>query len=187
MAVDTDNTDWSNRFARTQRMLSTAESFCNAFVAGSKPSEMLDAYFSPTGSITEHGPLWANARLPFLAKTFSGRRASDVQNSAEPPRPEKTTCDDYFDLLGATISFHPHEKTLPAREGYVVDPDTVIPGSEGRGVVMVRAHAKLGGVETGQSWEEEFVFVFSGFGEEMKIGRMEIWADNLSAWKGVEG
>ena len=171
---------------RKQQMLSRAEDFCKAFIAGTKPSDMLDTHFSSSGTITEHGPSWANASLPFLAKTFRGRRASSSDDNAELTQEEKTTCDDYFDLLGATLSLVPHEETLPPREGYVVDPDAVIRGSEDRGVVMVRAHARLGAIETRKSWDEEFIFVFSAFGDGMKIGRMEIWADNLSAWKGIE-
>jgi len=36
---------------------------------------MLDQFFTSRPTITEHGPAWAQSRLPFLGKTFVGRRS----------------------------------------------------------------------------------------------------------------
>ena len=41
------------------------------------------------------------------------------------------------------------------------------------------------GQEAGKEWDEEFIYRFSGFDEEGKIGWWEIWADPLSAWVAV--
>ena len=53
-------------------------SFCKAFVNGQSPQEILDEHFVvPDGDgprITEHGPVWAGEHLPFLGRTFVGRR-----------------------------------------------------------------------------------------------------------------
>ena len=89
------------------------------------------------------------------------------------------------------LSFHPHENSLPPTEGYVVDPNTDYwagrgGGAGGRGVVMVKVHAGLAGIKSRKSWEEDFIMVFSDFDEDGKIGHKEIWADNLSAFMGVE-
>ena len=40
-------------------------------------------------------------------------------------------------------------------------------------------------IKTGEGWEEEFVYVLSGFDDEGRIGRQELWADPLSAWVAV--
>ena len=157
------------------------KAFCEAFVTGTMSGgQMLDLYFTSEPSITEHGPSWATARLPFVGKTFRGRLpSSDTTES-------NTSCDEYFNLLAKTLSLHAHEGTLPPVEGYAVDSVTRYRSEkEGSGVVLVKANARLESVGTGKSWEEDFVFVFSEFGEKGKIGRMEIWADNLSAWTAV--
>lgn len=157
------------------------QSFCEALFGGSTPPpRMLDTYFTCDAKITEHGQTWVAERLPFVGKTFRGRRNTlDEQASDD-------TCDKYFDLLGATLLFHPHEKTLPPPEGYVVDAGTDYRGGKpGSGAVMVKANSRLSAIKSGMSWEEDFVFVFSDFGEDGKIGSMEIWADNLSGWMAV--
>ena len=66
-----------------------------------------------------------------------------------------------------------------------MDSTARMPGVEGWGMVLVKAKAQLAGVKSGKGWEEDFVFLFSDFDGEGKIGSMEIWADNLSAWEGV--
>ena len=47
------------------------------------------------------------------------------------------------------------------------------------------AHAKFASVNTGRSWEEDFIYRLSGFDAQGKIGHWEIWADPLSAWQAV--
>ena len=160
------------------------------------PTEMLDTFFSATPSITEHGPSWVQSRLPFAGRTFRGRKSPSQKGEQS-----TGTCDDYFALLSATLGLQAHENSLPPVEGYAIDlgaryPSQGLSGSEsetgkaeagtqGIGAVLVKANAKLVAVKSGKSWDEDFVFVFSEFTEEGRIGRMEIWADNLSAWMAV--
>lgn len=87
-----------------ESMRATAEGFCNAFVAGLSPTEMLDTFFASNCKITEHGPFWAQTRLPFLGTTFCGRRSHGNQNT-----PSGTTCDDYYERRSSLSIQH---KTL---------------------------------------------------------------------------
>lgn len=152
-----------------ERLRSTAHAFCSAFVSGSSPTETLDMYFTPYARIHEHGPSWATERLPFLATTFQGRRSN--------AKAEGQTCDDYYDLLTSTLSFHPLKDTLPPKEHFMVDAE--------RKTVTVKMHAEFASVKTGKSWEEDFVYVLSEFDDAYRIGRQELWADPLSAWVAV--
>ncbi|KAL8794296.1 MAG: hypothetical protein Q9195_003122 [Heterodermia aff. obscurata] len=161
---------------RASLLRSTAESFVKAFVAGTSPTSILNTYFTSSAQIYEHGPAWANARLPFLGKTFTGRRQSGSDGGS--------TCDDYYDLLTRTLSFHPTEGTVPASAEFVVDAEALGPGG-GRGVVTVKMRAGFKSIKSGGGWEEEFVYVLSGFDDEGRIGRQELWADPLSAWVAV--
>lgn len=155
-----------------ERLRSTAEGFCKAFIAKAPPSDTLDKYFIANPKILEHGPEWANERLPFLGVTFEGRRPSSKAHETS-----GRTCDDYYDLLTSLLSFHPAEDTLPPREEFMVDPV--------RKTVTIMLHARFASVRTGKSWEEDFVYVLSDFDEDFKIGSQELWADPLSAWVAV--
>lgn len=164
--------------SRADLLRSTAVSFCNAFASGTSPTEMLDTYFTSDSSITEHGPAWAAERLPFLAKTFKGRR----QSSNNPASNDGNTCDDYYDLLTSTLSFHPTDKTVPPKDEIIVDAEAKGSGG-GKGVVTVKLQAKFESIKTGKGWEEEFVYVLSGFDEQGRIGSQELWADPLSEYR----
>lgn len=169
----------SNLGSRESTLRSVAQEFCKAFIyGGTAPPQLLSQYFSASPQILEHGPEWITERLPFAGQQFEGRR------SASSPGNEKT-CDDYFDLLGATLSLQPHENSLPEQDCYVVDSQTKYGGAAQPGAVVVRAHARLGCAHNDSTWEEHFVFILSQFDEEGKIGKLEIWADNLSAWVAV--
>ena len=157
---------------RTSLLRARARSFCQAFLNSTPPQKILDDFFTSSPQITEHGPQWANSRLPFLGITFSGR-AEDSRTSPD------STCDKYFELLGKTLAFHPDTNTFPPAEEFIVDATA--------GAVSVVAKAKFGSVKTGKSWDETFIYRLSGFDEEGKIGHWEIWADPLSAWKAVGG
>ena len=163
--------------SRSALLRGIAREFCDAFVTGTlPPNELLSQFFHASPQIIEHGPERAQKRLPFVGTLFKGRRSEQNTSTG--------TCDDYFDHLGATLALHAHEGSLPAENGYVVDPDAVH-GDQGTGVVFVKAHAKLSSVKTGRTWDEHFVFVLSGFDGAGKIGQLEIWADNLNAWSAV--
>ncbi|KAI5777591.1 hypothetical protein EDC01DRAFT_791377 [Geopyxis carbonaria] len=183
--------------SRATAIQRSSAALADAFINGTlPPAALLDTHFTAAPRITEHGPPWATAALPFLGRTFSGRRSASstaTPSTSTDATDAADTCDDYFDALGSTLALHPHAATLPAdASGYVVDPHARFRDGRTLGVVMVRAHAELSAVDgdkAGQRWAEDFVFVFSDFeeGEDAKVGRMEIWADALSAWKGVGG
>lgn len=162
-----------------ERMRATAEGFCKSFVAGSSPTEMLDTFFASNPQITEHGPRWAQTRLPFLGTTFRGRRAPSNENT-----PIGTTCDDYYDILASILSFHPTQNTVPPKEEFRVAVDKDADG-KWHGSVTVKLHAKFASIKTGKCWEEDFIYLLSGFDDDMKIGHLELWADPLSAWMAV--
>lgn len=155
-----------------ERLQTTSEGFCKVFIAKAPPSDTLDKFFTTNPKILEHGPQWANERLPFLGLTFEGRRPNSKAHEAT-----SKTCDDYYDLLTSILSFHPAEDTLPPKEQFMVDPE--------RKTVTIKLHAKFASVKTGKSWTEEFVYVLSDFDEDYKIGSQELWADPLSAWFAV--
>ncbi len=72
--------------------------------------------------------------------------------------------------------------------GYVVDAEaTAEDDGESKGVVSVVGQGVFVSVKTGKEWHEKFIYRFSGFDEEGKIGHWEIWADPLSAWVAVGG
>ncbi|OJD40647.1 transcription elongation factor s-ii protein [Diplodia corticola] len=169
--------------SRYDVLRSVAQKFSDAFVSGSlPPPELLAEYFvAKDARIIEHGPEWAQKRLPFVGTLFRGRRSSNTAIDSS------TTCDDYFDLLGAKLALHAHEKTLPAENAYVVDTNARHSPDQGAGAVLVKCHAALSSVQTKRTWEEHFVFVLSGFDGDGKIGQLEIWADNLNAWQAVGG
>ena len=164
--------------ARSSLLRSKTYAFCQAFLESKKPSDILDTYFTPRPQITEHGPSWAISRLPFLGRTFHGRKNSG-HSSADS---SSSTCDDYFSLLAWTLSFYPDKHTFPPSSEFIVD------ASAGEnGVVSAVAHAKFESVVTGKSWEEDFIYRLSEFDGEGRIGHWEIWADPLSAWEAVGG
>jgi len=68
--------------------------------------------FSP--KITEHGPSFAQSRLPFLGKTFTGC----------------DECKEYFQLLGKTLQMELGEDAFPALDGYIVDVDATVESDE---------------------------------------------------------
>ena len=173
----------SLRLTRRATLLNTSLSFTAAFVNGNlPPPEILSSFFiQEYPQITEHGPAWATARLPFLGHTFSGREM----------------CLKYFTLLADVLKVELDRDAFPGEEGFVVDENAVVPlessdgvidGDEGevrRGVVTVMGKGRFRSVKTGRSWEERFMYRLSRFDHQGKIGHWEIWADPLSAWVAV--
>ena len=166
--------DSSTTLSKAERMRSTALDFCRSFGAGLSGPECLDKFFTPNPKITEHGPHWANERLPFLARTFTGRRHGQPKEEGS-----TTTCDDYYDLLTSTLALVPGTVTVPSKHDVAADPD--------HGIVTVPLQAKFKSVKTGKAWLEKFVYVLSDFDEDGKIGYQQLWADPLSAWLAVGG
>ncbi|KAI9688616.1 MAG: hypothetical protein M1820_010217 [Bogoriella megaspora] len=155
---------------REAQLRQTVYDFCQAFLQGSPPTEILDRFFVPTDpKITEHGPDWATSRLPFLGKTFEGRDGAE----------------NYFTVLTNMLEFVPSKDSFPEREGIVVDVDAESEEGKGKGVVSLKAKGKFRAKPTGKEWDEEFTYRLSGFDDEGRIGHWEIWADPLSAWMAV--
>ncbi|KAF2118198.1 hypothetical protein BDV96DRAFT_643458 [Lophiotrema nucula] len=152
----------------TKKLRTTAQKFCQAFLSPPAPEELLSTYFTSSPKITEHGPSWANERLPFLGKTFTGTEE----------------CVSYFTLLSEVLEVQlPCDAFPESKDGYVVDVDA----DGGKGVVSVKAKGRFVSKKTGKGWDEEFAYRLSGFDDDGKIGWWEIWADPLSAWVAVGG
>jgi hypothetical protein len=153
-----------------------ADAFCQTFMnlKDNPVEQILNEHFTRNGpKITEHGPSWANKRLPFLGRTFEGR----------------DQCIEYFKLLSDVLEFIPHKDSFPQREKFVVDDKAYGDGSDrqNRGQVSVAGRGTFKAIKTGQQWNEYFIYRLSGFDEYGKIGHWEIWADPLSAWMAAGG
>lgn len=172
---------------KRMKLLDRAKAFCTAFSAKQMPTPktILNEHFTKNSPrITEHCPNFAQARLPFLGRTFEGVDG----------------CLEYFRLLGETLKFEPADDCFPTRDsGFVVDPEAKVSnadeatgygsrtGAWAGGVVSVVGHGTFTSVRTGKAWDEQFIYRLSEFDEEGKVGHWEIWADPLSAWLAVGG
>ena len=159
-------------FLGREELRKEAVAFCQAFVDGILPEIILSSHFSSSPRITEHGP--ENPELPFLGKTFTGRKFDSSDNQ---------TCDDYFNILSRTLEFQPSPSTFPSPDSFIVDETCEIQGK--KGVVSVVGGATFKSLKTGKTWDEQFMYRLSEFDEKGKIGHWEIWADTLSAWNAV--
>jgi len=101
------------------------------------------------------------ARAPaLLGKTFSGY----------------DECVEYFALLAGVLDM--------ALAGDAFDDGAFIVDADA-GMVSVVGKGRFTSRKTGKGWDETFVYRFSGFDGEGRIGHWEIWADPLSAWEAV--
>ncbi|KAI9792570.1 MAG: hypothetical protein M1816_002090 [Peltula sp. TS41687] len=176
--------------SRSALLRTRAVSFCNAFLTQTPPTHILDEFFVPDQpTITEHAPEWAQTRLPFLSRTFVGRKTNTDDRSASASASafgSGNTCDDYFRLLGETLVFVAEQSSFPPPEGFLVDADAErTEDGRGGGVVMVVGKGVFRSTKTDRQWRETFVHRLSRFDEQGRIGRWEIWADPLSAWAAV--
>ncbi|KAI0123037.1 hypothetical protein BJ170DRAFT_643131 [Xylariales sp. AK1849] len=152
--------------SRSSVLRNRAHAFCQSLISPPPPRELLDEFFVPDSndkkpSIREHGPSWATAHLTFLGRDFVGVDA----------------CEEYFNLLSQTLKMHLDKGSFPGDEGFVVDAD--------QNRVSVVGRGKFESVTTGRSWDEKFSYVLSGFDEEGRLTKWDIWADPLSAWAAV--
>ncbi|RDK36539.1 hypothetical protein M752DRAFT_311078 [Aspergillus phoenicis ATCC 13157] len=161
----------------TMNIRTTVEAFCADFANGTHPTTILDSRFTSNPEIYEYGPSWARSRLPYLGRSWTGRRSSPASSSEE-----DTTCDAYFDVLGQTLFFEPdnREPTSPPDQFLVSTSN----GSDD--AVMVKLTSTVGSNATGKKWVETFVFLFGKFDAQGRIGKLEIWSDSLSAWVNSE-
>lgn len=160
--------------ARDELIRKTAHDFCQALIKES-PEELMEKYMTSNPKITEHGPEWAAERLPFLARTFEG----------------KLGCAQYFKLLSETLKMDLDENSFPNLAGCSADAKAEARtgsdelASQETGIVSLVGKGRFASLKTGKSWDEKFIYRFSGFDEDGKFGHWEIWADPLSAWVAV--
>ncbi|KAH8732724.1 hypothetical protein GQ44DRAFT_600811 [Phaeosphaeriaceae sp. PMI808] len=147
--------------SRSTTLRRATHAFCYTLLSPPPPSELIATYFTSSPKITEHGPEWARSRLPFLAKTFTG----------------KDGCEEYFTILGGILAMTLPGDAFPGPEQFIVDGEV--------GMVSVVGKATFASIKTGKSWDEKFIHKFSEFDADGKIGHWEIWADPLSAWDAV--
>ncbi|KAF2750809.1 hypothetical protein M011DRAFT_464618 [Sporormia fimetaria CBS 119925] len=156
---------------RPTLLRTTTTSFCSSLLSPPPPSALLSRFFTSSPKITEHGPTWATSRLPFLGRTFSG--------TSDNPGNSSSSCVSYFELLSSTLEMKLPSDAFPDRNGFIVDAEADMVSVVGKGRFVAK--------KTGKGWDEQFVYRFSGFDEEGRIGHWEIWADPLSAWVAVGG
>jgi len=163
-----------NLARRAATLRETSHDFCHALVSPPPPEELLEKFFASNPRITEHGPSWANTRLPFLGKSFEGKEG----------------CLKYFKVLADTLKMEMSKDSFPGKEGFIVDPGengAHIQGTDrGKGQVSVVGKGRFESVKTGKAWDEQFIYRLSDFDVNGMIGHWEIWADPLSAWDAVQ-
>jgi hypothetical protein len=151
---------------RRSILRSRAHAFCQTLIVPPPPPELLAEFFIPETekggpSIREHGPSWATAHLPFLGRDFVGIGA----------------CEEYFVLLSKALKMNLQRDSFPGEEGFVVDAD--------KNQVSVIGKGRFESVATGRSWDEKFIYLLSGWDDEGRMAKWEIWADPLSAWAAI--
>ena len=78
------------------------------------------------------------------------------------------------------------EDAFPGKEGFIVDAGAGVDGKGvGSGMASVVGKGRFTSKKTGKGWNEQFIYRFSEFDEQGRIGHWEIWADPLSAWEAV--
>jgi hypothetical protein len=148
-----------SRERRADNMRQSCFHFCQALLDPSSPSKLIQSFFvTDSPKITEHGPHWCRDRLPFLSKTFKGWSGDD-------------SCESYFKVLSETLKMHMTKDSFPSRpEGFLADAYTRVEGEDSWGAVSVVGKGRFESVKTGKSWDETFIYRFSGFDEQGKIG-----------------
>lgn len=76
-----------------------------------------------------------------------------------------------------TLEMSLGEDAFPEAKYFIVDTDA--------GMVSVVGKGRFSSKKTGKGWNEQFIYKFSGFDGQGRIGHWEIWADPLSAWDAV--
>jgi hypothetical protein len=106
--------------AQTTLLRNKVAEFCRPFVSGVAPNELPSKCFTSNPRIHEHGPSWATKRLPFLARTWTGRRLVRFGFPVSPESGDDQSCDQYFDLLGITLSLHLIQESITSVEDFIV-------------------------------------------------------------------
>lgn len=144
-------------------LLTSAQTFCSAFATKRPLPEILSNFTSTSPSqiyILEHG---LSQLAPFLGRTFTG-----IDGAKE-----------YFGILADCLSYEDMEF---GEGGWIVDVDS--------GKVVVKGKARFTWTETGQGWDEGFVYVLGldvGETGDGKVVRYEVWADSGAAYLARKG
>jgi hypothetical protein len=163
-------------------LLEAAKAFCDAFAKKKSVDEILSHFAFPSttsatgdgsnnkndderGSDSENEILVHEHGLPELAP-FLGRDFRGSKGARE-----------YFEAMGSCLSYEDMQFVE-----FVVDS-----GEEGgRGKVAVRGQARFTWTETGQSWDETFVYILC-FDSRAKLTWYEVWADSGAAYLARKG
>lgn len=134
---------------RRELLLRSATTFCDAIAEQAPRDELLNCFTNDRSSIQvlEHG-------LPGQEAPFIGRQFRGVEG-----------LDEYMQLL---LPEYVTYKNM-AFDDYVVDPEARM--------VSVRGEGRFTWKLTGQSWNEDFVYLLK-FDEVPKVNNWEIWGDS---------
>ncbi|KXJ97599.1 hypothetical protein Micbo1qcDRAFT_156531 [Microdochium bolleyi] len=198
MSTTTTSTQAGGGSSSRAALLAAAQAFCDAFAAKSTPpAELVSKFFASSSSpeilALEHGlanhPALA-AKLPFLGTPFRG--AAGVQSYFEAVGGALDYSDMRFSFSrqgdgGAGIVADAEEKEFGAYSPFVVD-------VEGR-QVCVKGKGRFRSRETGQEWDESFIYKLGYTFEEeeqgarggWKVVRFEVWADPAAAYLATKG
>jgi hypothetical protein len=151
-------------------LLGAAKAFCDSF-AQKKPLDEILSHFSSSSSsssltaggeseilVHEHG-------LPQLAP-FLGRDYRGIQGARE-----------YFETVAQYLSYEDMRFVE-----FIADAE-----AEAGGRVAVRGRARFTWTETGQGWDETFVYVLRFDARSRKLVRYEVWADSGAAYLARRG
>ncbi|KAI1154213.1 transcription elongation factor S-II [Nemania diffusa] len=179
--------------ARAQ-LLAAARAFCDSF-ARKRPVEEILSHFSSSppspSSISPAPPPAATAPAtddgsesgilvrehglpqlaPFLGRDFRGLRGARR----------------YFEIVGACLRYEDMRFVAFVAGGAAEEGEGEGESDENEGgQVAVRGRARFTWRETGQSWDETFVYVLC-FDARAKVRRYEIWADSGAAYLARRG
>ncbi|KAL2866989.1 uncharacterized protein BJX67DRAFT_110199 [Aspergillus lucknowensis] len=144
-------------YSRTD-LISPAKALCNAFsTAADLPTILSTFTTSPAPQVLEHG---LQSLAPFLGRTFTGRDGVTK----------------YFDILNELLGIE--SMSLDDEKEWVVDAKSM--------AVCLRGKARFVAKETGEKWDEVFLYRISLAEEEggggLKVSVYEVWADTGAAY-----
>ncbi|KAI0408781.1 transcription elongation factor S-II [Xylaria palmicola] len=146
-------------------LLAAARAFCDSF-AQKKPPEEILSRLSADVRIREHGL----AQLaPFLGREYRGIDGARA----------------YFGAVGRLLSYE-DMRFVEFIAGASSDEDEDGGGDGDGGKVVARGSARFTWTETGQSWDETFVYIL-GFDGRARLNRYEVWADSGAAYLASRG
>ncbi|KAJ0424230.1 hypothetical protein BJY00DRAFT_309603 [Aspergillus carlsbadensis] len=150
-----------------QDLVTPTQSLLKAFATGADLPTLLSAFTtSPPPQAHEHG---LQSLAPFLGRTFTGR--DGITN--------------YFNILNELLRIE--SMSFDDEKEWVVDGESM--------AVALRGKARFVAKETGEKWDETFVYRISlaedeggnGGGGGFKVRAYEVWADTGAAYLARKG